>query len=882
MIPYHLLSAIKVFPRIIEGKLTNTPLQKSKLMKTFLDLPTVFHITHYKSGSQWVYNVLQASSPERIMPPRIEVAQFLGQNVIQGMIYPTLYVTREAFETVSIPENHIKFVTMRDLRDSIVSWYFSASKSHREDPNLLQVRGKLNSESRNAGLQIAMRGQGKMTAAFQLSWMNSDALVVRYEDLLEDEQLYFRRIMRHCRIGISDKRLQDVVNLFSFDKRSGRRRGSEDTTSHLRKGVHGDWANHLTGELLEEFKEYFDDVLIATGYEKDRDWGLDLLPTRVQGVDISKQKKDSIICWCGNKSFEPFSPKYRRCTRCKTLVHKEIIGTTFYSATESTEAGVVMRIPEATTNVKLLQFQTRQLLSRKDTVTKLKICINYLEPGAKVLEISKESGAFVMLLQQAGFNAFGLNPNPVSREHIAFQQNILQVSMYYGSLAWQNIPDDSLDAIVLTEVLSTVADLNELLRYCTQWLKPDGKLILDDYVLNDNRSYQEMQEFGSASLITFWHKVHQHIFTRDSLNTLLMELGYPEVISMFLPHPSLSLREKYVNEKRLNTCIVASRISFEYYPVTEEALFELGSGYHTHALMDMYRELALAYETLEEERELWLQQVEILTSATPESFLQTTTIQTGMGWHSPEIDHNQRFTWVGNDSELIIHAPFENRYDMYIDLEPGPSVPETGMSLLVSQTDGVEVVRFQIQARQKIYLKLPVKQGKHNVFVLHVENGGLAVPNDPRILNFRVFGMGPYKSAQIEPVFTLQGTQDIIAFGAGWYPIEHHSGRSFRWANNNVGIIISNPSGRFTRLVLDIQSGPSLKHGIFQLELLDEDDVIVASQKVHGKDTVIFDLPIVLHEENYFRLRVQSGGLIVPNDPRILNFRVFGVGWAKE
>jgi hypothetical protein len=142
--------------------------------------------------------------------------------------------------------------------------------------------------------------------------------------------------------------------------------------------------------------------------------------------------------------------------------------------------------------------------------------------------------------------------------------------------------------------------------------------------------------------------------------------------------------------------------------------------------------------------------------------------------------------------------------------------------------------------------------------------------------------MGPYQPAQDVPSFTLLNTQDMVTLGSGWYSIEYQNGRSFRWANNNVGIIILNASGRFNRLALDIQGGPSLKHGIFQLELLDTEDNLVATQKVHGKGTVIFELPIEPHEDNRFRLRVQSGGLSVPNDPRILNFRVFGVGWAKS
>jgi hypothetical protein len=705
-------------------------------MTIFLDLPTIFHITHYKSGSQWVYNVLQACAPDRIIAPRNEVAQFLGQSVISGMIYPTLYVTREEFESVSIPPKHIKFVTMRDLRDSLVSWYFSASQSHRDNPNLLQVRSELNTKNKADGLRNAIRGQGPMLAAFQLSWMNSDALIIRYEDLLEDEMLYFKRITYHCQLPVTDENLQQIVQQFSFgNKSSGRTRGSEDTASHLRKGVQGDWANHLTGALLEEFKDCFDDVLIATGYEKDRDWGLDLLPTRSPGVNLPIPKTETTNCWCGNNSFEPFAPHYRRCTRCGTLVHHHIIGTHFYDDSEATAAGVVMKLPEIETDKAVLQLKARQLLSRKDTLAKFKICLNYLEPAAKVLEINAHTGVFVMLLQQAGFAASGLNPHPLSREHIAFQHDVLKVPMFYGSLAWQNIAENSLDAIILTRILSMVEAPNELIAQCNKWLKPDGKLIIQDYIMREKRDYDVLQEAGSAALYPLMLHEQQYIFTMESVERLLLEAGYPEAVRMYLPHPALTLREKHVDEDLCETCLIASRIPFEYHGAADTALYNTGTGYILHALIDMYRELALAYLTLEEERELWLQQVQELTMTAPEAVLQTNIIRTGSGWHHSEVHENQRFAWVGNDAELIIHAPIEQRYDMYVDIEPGPSVPETGMLLLVIHSDGREVSRFELRSRQKIFLNLPVEVGKRNVFILHTENGGLPVRNDPRVLN---------------------------------------------------------------------------------------------------------------------------------------------------
>ena len=49
--------------------------------------------------------------------------------------------------------------------------------------------------------------------------------------------------------------------------------GRRTPTAHNRKGVVGDWRNHLSGTLVEEFKALYDDELVATGYERDAGWG---------------------------------------------------------------------------------------------------------------------------------------------------------------------------------------------------------------------------------------------------------------------------------------------------------------------------------------------------------------------------------------------------------------------------------------------------------------------------------------------------------------------------------------------------------------------------------------------------------------------------------
>jgi lipopolysaccharide transport system ATP-binding protein len=242
-------------------------------MGKFSKLPTVFHITHWKAGSQWIYAVLQAVADERVIAPKVKTAHFLEDTIIPGMIYPTVYVTRQQFESVSVPENHIKFVVIRDLRDSCVSRYFSLRDSHPVTSGIVSKRREeLVSKDVDEGLLYVVRTIMRPTAKIQLSWLNTDVLTIRYEDLIADEFNQFKRIIEHCQLKIEDDQLRRIVEANSFEARTGRKRGEEEVQSHFRKGISGDWQNYFTDQIKEEFKALFGGVLIKTGYEKNRLW----------------------------------------------------------------------------------------------------------------------------------------------------------------------------------------------------------------------------------------------------------------------------------------------------------------------------------------------------------------------------------------------------------------------------------------------------------------------------------------------------------------------------------------------------------------------------------------------------------------------------------
>ncbi len=96
---------------------------------------------------------------------------------------------------------------------------------------------------------------------------------VRYEDLMADAPAETARLLRFLGAGADDEAVRRCVEAASFEKVSGgRRRGEEDPTSMLRKGVTGDWREAFTEGDRRVFKEEAGDLLVELGYEKDHGW----------------------------------------------------------------------------------------------------------------------------------------------------------------------------------------------------------------------------------------------------------------------------------------------------------------------------------------------------------------------------------------------------------------------------------------------------------------------------------------------------------------------------------------------------------------------------------------------------------------------------------
>lgn len=251
----------------------------------------VYHCAVQKTGSQWLMSILSDVAVFRFADlshyhfqtrartdgRALSVAQarelaFPARSIISPLLLPY-----GVFAAIPKPRPWRAFYVLRDPREIVVSWYFSARRTHlsdgREGSVLNAARLRLASMTQDEGLCFAidfLAERGRFAAL--LGWVRSapfepDLLLVRYEDLIgATSRAEFRRVFDFCDIRIRDPELDALLAAYSFARLTGRAAGSEDTASHLRSGAAATWRNHFSPTVTEHFQQRTGTLVADLGY----------------------------------------------------------------------------------------------------------------------------------------------------------------------------------------------------------------------------------------------------------------------------------------------------------------------------------------------------------------------------------------------------------------------------------------------------------------------------------------------------------------------------------------------------------------------------------------------------------------------------------------
>ncbi len=292
------------------------------------DFPLRVFFGHHKCATGWIDNILMevcfhmgihfkmAHTPAHFEP----YGSLTG--LVEAERIDFLAYTNADARYLSDFSFHRGFHVVRDPRDVLVSAYFSHLHSHSTKgwPELEAHRQRLKEVDKEEGLFLEMEFSKAGFEEFdRWNYNQPNVLEMKMEDLSRMPVEGFLRIMRF--LGILDESqrgllqnlgttlnvrmnrlnykgrrymplqmpmfpvprvrretipvfvLEAILDKKSFKRMSGgRAKGQEDVKNHFRKGVPGDWRNHLTPAHIEAFKDRYSGILVKLGYEDDENW----------------------------------------------------------------------------------------------------------------------------------------------------------------------------------------------------------------------------------------------------------------------------------------------------------------------------------------------------------------------------------------------------------------------------------------------------------------------------------------------------------------------------------------------------------------------------------------------------------------------------------
>ncbi len=230
-------------------------------------------------------------------------------------------------------------------------------------------------------------------------------------------------------------------------------------------------------------------------------------------------------CWCGNAGLNQFNTEYGRCDTCGTLVFKEEVAaeTLLVNDDDSDFYGKQYWLKHQRDSFGYpgIHQRVRSDLTERNLHWLLGL-LRYCQPPGRVMELGCSHGSFVALLDHAGFEASGVEMSPWVVE---FGCETFGVPVIQGPLESLHLPEASLDAIALMDVLEHLPDPKLTMGHCLRLLKPDGLLLIQTPEFKQEMTFPSLVETQSRFLENLKPVEHLYLFSRESVTRFFHELG---------------------------------------------------------------------------------------------------------------------------------------------------------------------------------------------------------------------------------------------------------------------------------------------------------------------------------------------------------------------
>ena len=266
--------------RLTKGKFKNFKRRLIEPVEISLDYDNIYYCCTQKTASQWFKSVFRDRDFYRHSGFVVSPYQYLGLRYakVRGAfpektVVSHLYFNYQDYLKVPKPDKYKTFFILRDPRDIIVSWYFSARYSHVLVPPIHTMRYNLERLDFYDGLKYLIDTQAEFGLfECQRSWIEAQKSdrhikIFRYEDLSNNESAFVQDLFAFLELQMSPEKREKLVATYSIKKSSKDRKSlNGDAKNHNRKGVSGDWQNHFNDAVEQHFYNVTGDLVEVLGY----------------------------------------------------------------------------------------------------------------------------------------------------------------------------------------------------------------------------------------------------------------------------------------------------------------------------------------------------------------------------------------------------------------------------------------------------------------------------------------------------------------------------------------------------------------------------------------------------------------------------------------